>query len=147
MKKIIIVFILLINYSCNSQNKKIDITGNWYEDIQKTDSNNYSYTEIFIDDESFNIYHAVAGFSGHIDYIIENNIFYHVFSDNVKKEQGRIEFIDKNTISIGDRDMVLKRITIGLKLENFLRNNESEDEYLKFFNERKTAWKKNHGKD
>jgi hypothetical protein len=125
----------------------MDITGNWYEDIQKTDSNNYSYTEIFIDDESFNIYHAVAGFSGHIDYIIENNIFYYVFLDNVKKEQGKIEFIDKNTISIGDRDMVLKRITIGLKLEGLLRNNKSEDEYLKFFNERKTAWKKNHGKD
>ena len=146
MKKIILVFILLINYSCNSQNEKMDITGNWYADTQKKDIDNY-YIEIFIDDESFNIYHAVAGFSGHIDYIIENNIFYHVFSDNVKKEQGRIEFIDKNTISIGDRDMVLKRITIGLKLENFLRNNESEDEYLKFFNERKTAWKKNHGKD
>lgn len=70
-----------------------------------------------------------------------------MFSDNVKKEQGRIEFIDKNTISIGDRDMVLKRITIGLKLEDLLRNNKSEDEYLKFFNKRKTAWKKNHGKD
>lgn len=125
----------------------MDITGNWHEDIKKTDSNNYSYTEIFINDESFYMYSAVAVFSGHIDYIIENNIFYYVFSDNVKKKQGKIEFIDKNTISIGDRDMVLKRITIGLKLENFLRNNESEDEYLKFFNERKTAWKKNHGKD
>jgi hypothetical protein len=60
MKKIIIVFILLINYSYNSQNKKMDITGNWHEDIQKTDSNNYSYTEIFINDESFYMYSAVA---------------------------------------------------------------------------------------
>jgi hypothetical protein len=38
----------------------MDITGNWHEDIQKTDSNNYSYTEIFINDESFYMYSAVA---------------------------------------------------------------------------------------
>ena len=145
MKKIILVFILLINYSCNSQNEKMYITGNWYADTQKKDIDNY-YIEIFIDDESFNIYHAVAGFSGHIDYIIENNIFYYVFSDNVKKEQGKIKFIDKNTVLIGDNTL-FKRTNEGLKLEDFLRNNKSEDEYLKFFNERKTAWKKNHGKD
>lgn len=66
----------------------MDITGNWYEDIQKTDSNNYSYTEIFIDDESFYMYSAVAVFSGHLDYIVENNILYYMFSENTKKAKG-----------------------------------------------------------
>jgi hypothetical protein len=60
-----------------------------------------------------------------------------MFSENTKKAKGKIKFIDKNTLLIGDNTL-FKRTNEGLK---------SEDEYLKFFNERKTAWKKNHGKD
>ena len=145
MKKLLILFILLTNYSCLSQKKqKIDITGNWYEDII-TNADNYHYAEIFIDNESFSIYHELSGFSGSIDYVIENNIVYHLSGNNIKKKQGIITFIDKNTISIGD-NIIFRKIDKGLKLEDFLNNNKSESEYLKSFNERKVAWEKSRKK-
>jgi hypothetical protein len=139
MKYLFIIF-SIVSISCISQ-ETIDIEGNWYEDIKKTKADNYA--EIFIDHESFSIYHELAGFSGSIDYVIENNILYHLFTNKAKKKQGVITFIDENTISIGDY-IIFKRIDKGLKLEDFLRNNIPESEYLKSFNERRTAWEETH---
>jgi hypothetical protein len=150
MRKVILILILLLNYACNSQNnQKIDITGNWYEDLKKSNAStgSYSYVEIFIDDESFYMYYDVAGFGSHLDYVIENNIFYYVFSDTIKKKKGIIKFIDENTISIGNGGIILKRISEGLKLEDMLRKNKPKSDYLKFFNQRKAIWKKAHNKE
>jgi len=145
MNKIIIILISLINYSCSSQNKKeIDITGNWYNDTEKVEVS--YYVEIFIDDESFNIYNEYSGFGGHIDYTMENNILYYIVNDTEKEEKGIVKIIDKSTISIGDGNIILKRINEGLKLEGLLRKNKNEKDYLKFFNERKAIWEKSHKK-
>lgn len=138
--KYFVLILSLFLISCTSQ-ETIDITGNWYEDII-TNADNYHYSEIFIDNESFSFYNELAGFSGSIDYVIEHNIVYFLSGNNFKKKKGIITFIDKNTISIGNT-IIFKRIDKGLTLEDFLRNNMSEDEYLKFFNERKASWNKN----
>jgi hypothetical protein len=139
MKSITLVFILLTTFSCNSQNnQEVDITGNWYNDTKKVKVN--YYVEVFIDDEAFNVYNEYSGFAGHKDYIIENNLFYYVSQDTLKEKKRYIKFIDKNTISIGNGDIILKRITEGLKLEDLLRNDKPERDYRKFFNERKAIW-------
>lgn len=146
MKKLVLA--LLITYSCISQNKnEIDIKGNWYTFSIKNVDTSY-YTETFIDDIAFHSYDKNFGFKGSLEYLIKDGVLYYVrYEKNANKEKnidssGNIEIIDDNTISIHDEMIILKRIEDGLKLEDLLRNNASEEDYLKYFFQRKSKWEK-----
>jgi hypothetical protein len=140
MKSITTVFILLITFFCNSQNnQEMDITGNWFNYSTRNTENLY-YLEIFIGDKAFHFYDEFSGFKKSQEYIIIDNILYFVNHDNTKENIVSVKLINENTISILKGDLIYKRINEGLKLEDLLRNNKSETNYRKFFNERKAVW-------
>ena len=60
-------------------------------------------------------------------------------------KNGSIKVIDKNTFLIkkGKEVIVFKRINTGIKLEDFLLNDKTEDDYWNGFNKRKEEWEKN----
>lgn len=145
--KIIIIIILLINYSCNSQNiKKTDITGNWFNYSMKNAKDIY-YVETFIGDKAFHFYDDSFGLKSSQGYVIEGDILFFVDHDNTKTKSGNVKIIDENTISLYSGNVILKRIEKGLKLEDLLRKNKNESDYLKFFNKRRAVWEKSHNKE
>lgn len=147
MKKIIIIFIILISYSCNSQNNKdIDITGNWYNYSMKNAKNEY-YVETFIDENTFYFYDGIYGLKESIEYLIEAGNLYLLDNDNKKVATGNIKIINENTISLYNGNAIFKRIEEGIKLENFLRKNIPESDFSKEFFIRKAIWEKAHNKE
>jgi hypothetical protein len=141
----IAAFLLLINFSCNSQSdKRIDIKGNWYN-YQNTTSESSYYVETFIDENTFYYFNEFSGLMPEMKYKIEKNILYQMSLDGEeKKYTGKIKIIDKNTFSIiKDGEIIIfKRVVEGLNMEDFLFKDKSEDDYWAAFNKRKLIWEK-----
>ena len=146
MRQVLIAICVLCLYSCNSQdNSNIEITGNWYN-YSNTSSDNLYYVETFISNEKFHYYNEFSGLTPEIKYKIEGKLLYKVSLDNTEKViNGSIEVIDSNTFLIkkGKDVVVFKRINTGIKLEDFLLNDKTEDDYWNGFNKRKEEWEKN----
>ena len=147
MKRIAIILILTSAISCTSQRKeKMDITGDWYN-YKNTSAKDITYVETWIDKDSVYTYNDFGGQISSYNYIIEDSILY---SKNNKKKGLKIKIIDKNTISLGREDgyIIFKRIvTNGIKLEDFLFKDKSEDDFRVDFNKRKTVWEKARNKE
>ncbi|NRA92138.1 MAG: hypothetical protein HRU26_05540 [Psychroserpens sp.] len=143
MNKLAIVLVLIASFSCYSQKKEdIKITGNWYN-FKNTKSSNSHYVETFINDNQFFSYDEFSGLSPSIEYEIDNNILYNII-DGERNKSGIIKIIDENTFSLEMNNglIIMKRVTNGLLLEDYLFNKVNEEDYHEFFKERKSDWEK-----
>lgn len=144
MKKNVILLLLLVNFSCSSQESKSNpIKGNWYNlNNQKFDD--ISYIETFFSDDYFQSYDESGGLMPSRKYSIEGDKIFLVKRDGtvskslygVYKIEGDLLYITAN-----DKTIVLKRIKAKSgTLEDYINEAITEREYWKSFNDRKLEW-------
>lgn len=157
MKKIVTLLFVLIISSCQAQEKKLDIQGNWYMESNNSQKE-FVYLEIYIDDTTFSFYDDLIGYKGGDNYTIDKKILYLMINED-KTKLGLIKVIDKNTISFNGEDgkivIYKKVIGNGMKLDDLLFKNTQnqsrqhraklEDKYWEAFNKRKIEWEKGNG--
>lgn len=140
-KKVMIkIFIIYFTFSCNVQDNYNDIKGNWYNYAYEKGEME-TYVETLITDTNFYLYDENVNLRPNLEYKIENNQLFYITGTN-KEHAGKIKIIDKNTISLHDGKIILKRVSKGLTLEDYLFNNKSEDVYWTSFIERKSEWER-----
>lgn len=148
MKHFLSILLVLLIFSCNAQEKEIDITGNWYLSPHKG-LKGFTYKEIFIDDKVISVYQDIYGFNIEYFYKIENNILYTIISGEEIKHS-IIKVKDENTISfeVVDGSVVIYKRIIGneLTFEDYLfkdpynegkNKSKLEGDFLEAFKKRK----------
>jgi len=147
MKYILSILMTLLIFSCNAQDKEIDITGNWYVSPNKG-LEDFIYTEVYISNNVISVYKDVTGFNIEYFYAQENNVLY-MLNSGEKIKHSIIKTKDKNTIlfeSVDGGIAIYKRIVGGeLKFGDLLLKNpynekrkvKYEEEFIEAFNKRK----------
>lgn len=148
MKHFLSILVILLFFSCNAQEKEIDITGNWYLSPHKG-LEGFTYKEIFISDKVISVYQDIYGFNIEYFYTQEKNVLYLIINDeNIK--HSNIQYINENVISFEliDGSFIIYKRIIGdeLTFEDYLfkdpykegkHKSKLEGEFLKAFNSRK----------
>lgn len=156
-KHFLSLLLIFLVFSCNAQEKEIDITGNWYLEATNSGKALY-YTEFYINEEYFYKYSDPVGMSYGYGYTQKNNTFHLIDLDNTKLKIGQILSIDKISFSlisdegrtitynrILDDKVKLKKLATEYN-SNFTKEEKTafENTYLEAFFSRKAEWEKTH---
>ena len=148
MKYSLLILLVLSIFSCNIQEKEIDINGNWYV-LPNKGLDDFIYKEFYISDNVISVYQDIYGFNIEYSYIQENNVLYFTNSGE-KIKHSIIKTIDENTFSIESIDSsigIYKRIIgDGVNFEDLLNTDpykegkykvKLESDFIEAFNKRK----------
>jgi len=128
------LFVLILN-SCCSQNVEL-IKGNWYID-NNFESENFDYTEVYVDNDYFHYYNEVAGLSTPRKYKITNdNTIYLV----ELKVSYKFKVKGENTFTIlNDKgeEIIYKRVLDINNLSKYINRDLDENVYYNAIEERK----------
>jgi len=137
MKNIILTVSLLVIVlsSCRSQNTDF-IKGNWYLD-NDFESENFDYTEVYVDNDYFHYYNDIAGLSIPRKYKINdsNSIFLVDFNISYK-----FEIIDDDTFMMlneKEEKIVYKRVLGTNNLSKYISKEINENLYYNAIENRK----------
>ena len=138
MKKSIILFLLMANFSCISQNN--NLKGNWHN-LNNQNSDDIYYVETFFSDDYFQSYDESGGLMPSKKYSIEGHKIFLVPVDGSQNDSAygiyKIEG-DLLYITANNQTIVLKRIEVKSgTLEEYLNEIITENEYWKSFTDRK----------
>jgi len=136
----ITVSLSLSLFSCNSQNTSSSILGNWVYSASSTESKNFYYVEIYIDNKYFHIYHEELGPQMSTSYTIKDSLIY--FEDNLVGKMKIAE--DGNHFEIktnSNKKISYEKIKDEGTLDKLLKNEISENKFFIHFQSRMKKWK------